>query len=656
MKASLSRERARLACPAQDIPLPAGNRLRLHGPRHWWDSFRRGAGKGTRGRARSPWMLAALILLVASPLKAEALTEADFTEILSSRFSSRPVKVYDDQESWMEERKGTFRGTFELETSLTWNPKVRVRYRVPQTHQKHNTPAADNIVMLCLWYGAAQPPESPAGKTRPKHGKPALKINSERPTDGKTPKKKAPVEKNLKLHGYMSPFSDGLGFTTFSLEIVTDENDFGNKKECYFYGGPEWVDVVRRAKAEIVKRHKLHEKKLLLYGSSMGGSFAAHLAAAMPDEVAAVAIHNAPDVPTPAARSETKWFVGVTRGDSGRQGNESLVRRLRELGTPVVHAITPPAYQKRGVGNLYHSLSGAGRHAGLSFLEGAVEQRSTQGENDPTRWPYVRDLTKPLLIRRNDRQMAGLIPESRREYLPSAKLARALQSMPPSMQTVTMEAKNSANPRCMVGLPPLGQPKGAILLSHKYQFHDLPQLLDNINFLAGKGYVVLAPRLWGEPAEVLQTSLNFVRRNPLLANLPLSLIGVGAENAALWQLLLTQRGLQPAAFIPIDFQPGDFLDRSTWPLGAKIQWPTLFLYDQKNFAQSGTSAKAREAAAKLEKVREFVEFMRKKNQIAAVRFVPLGQISEDQSAQKSIETALQFINLAVSGKIRTEFK
>lgn len=588
----------------------------------------------------------------------ETLTEGELISTLAERFASQPVKIFAEEESWAEERKATFRGSFELETSLKWNPKVRVQYRVPQTIQGRPTPSADQMLMLCLWFGAAAPPRArTVEQLLPKLPPGVAKGSKEyaRLAAAAEANERKLVESNEGLHGLMRPFSDSLDFTTFSLEIVTDRKDMGNKREAYFYGGSEWVDVVRRAQAEIVKRHHLKAKKLLLYGESLGGTFAARLGVAMADQVSGVVIQNAPEVTLPTAPANTAWLVGVTRGDSGRQGNAELVDQLRKLKTPCVHVINPPAYRLRGVGNLYHSVSPQAFRASLLFFEGIVKLQSPQGENDLRRWLYVRDTQQPLLIKRNDSQAQERIPLERREFLPSREFVHISQTMPISMQFVTLGKDDPKQPLCMVGVPPLGRPKGIIMFSHKYQYRDLPQLLNNLNFMAEQGYLVLAPRLRGSSQTMMQSALSFIKRNQVLTSLPMSFIGVGAENEALLKFLLAQRNFKPAVHVPIDFKPGGLLDEKTWPLGSRFDWPVMFLYEQKDFARAQTPEEAQQLSSDLQEVKAFVDRLRSRSQVADVRFVPAKIKSEEQSAQKEIETALAFIDASAAGKIRGRF-
>lgn len=588
------------------------------------------------------------------------LKEAELMSILAERFASQPVKTYpDEDESWAEERKSTFRGSFELDTSLKWNPKVRVQYRVPQTIQGRPTPNADQMLLLCLWFGAAAPPLAKTAdqlltKLPPGVAKGSKKYAQLASAAEANERKR--VESNEGLHRLMRPFSDSLDFTIFSLEIVTDRKDMGNKREAYFYGSPEWVDVVRRAQAEIIKRHRLKPKKLLLYGESLGGTFAERLGVAMASEVSGVVIQNAPEVTLPSAPANTAWLVGITRGDSGRQANAELVDQFRKLKTPCVHVIYPPAYRMRGVGNLYHSVSPQTFRASLLFLEGIVKLQSPQGDNDLRRWPYVRDTQQPLLIKRNDSQAQERIPLERRELLPSREFVHISQTMPVSMQFVTLGKDDPKQPLCMVGVPPLGRPKGIIMFSHKYQYRDLSQLLNNLNFMAEQGYLALAPRLRGSSQAVMQSAMSFVKRNQLLASLPISFIGVGAENEPLLKFLLTQRNFKPAVHVPIDFKPGGLLNEKGWPLGSHFDWPVMFLYEQKDFARAQTPEEAQQLGSDLQEVKDFVDRLRSRSQVADVRFVPAKIKSEEQGAQKEIETALAFIDASVTGKIRTQFK
>jgi pimeloyl-ACP methyl ester carboxylesterase len=567
-----------------------------------------------------------LLSMAGTPRRtATDLDEEELNTILMNRFSAERAKATDEKQWWSNSRRSTFKGSFTLKTSLEWNPEVKVIYRVPLNVQKRPTPDASNVVLYCTWPGGAAPYKGPL---------------------------EAP------LHGHMAGFSDHLGFTVFSLEIVTRQGEMGNKREAYFYGGPDWLDVVTRAQEEIIRRHKLKSKKLLVYGPSLGATFAQRVAVGLGEKVGGVAIQNAPEVTLPTEHTGTAWYVAVTRGDGGSQANKELAKTLRNLGTACIFSVTPPAYAARGTmtdAAFYHSVSGEAHNAALLFLQGVVTQQDRAGENDPVRWPYVRDADRPLLIMENNRVAQEKIPERRREHLPSAKLVRLLEGLPAPTQTAMLASGTGKNSACLIGLPPLGKPKGVVVVTHKYGFNDLPQLLNNLNFIAQQGYLVLVPKLRTKPEEEVRATLELIARASATAKLPTAFISVGEVNAQLWKFAIAERAFRPAAYVPINFEPGSMLDESQWPLGKRLEWPLLFLYDLKEFATVTSISAANEAEAKLKKVKSFAALQEQRNQVASVRFVPLGQKSNEQSAQKTIETALQFIDASVAGKIRTQF-
>lgn len=577
------------------------------------------------------WLAIAEGDAMSAPLDSSArdsavITEPQLTNILADRFAGQQINNF-DIDAPIQERKSIFKGSFDLETSLKWNPTVKVLYRIPMTVEKRPTANASHIVLYCSWVGGARP------QRPPKYGEPT---------------------KQNPLYDEMKPFSDDLDFTGFSLEIVTDQGEMENRREAYFYAGPEWVDVVLRAREEIIRRHHLEKRKLLIYGPCVGGVFAERLAVAMPAMVCAVAIQNAPQVSLPALRANTAWFVGVTRGDAGRTANLELVETLRKLGTPCLHVTTPPASSGGAVD--YHSVSPEARRAAGLFLQGVAKLEDSGGESDPARWPYVRDQAQPLTILLNDQQTVSHIPLERREYLPSQEFGRALQNMAVPAQAVTLGPINSRGTSCMVGVPPVGTPKGIIIYSHDYNFPDLARFMENINFLSAQGYLVLAPRLKGNSEVAIQTTLDFVLKSKLLANLPRSFIAVGSGNDPLWKILLTQRNIKPTMYVPIDFEPGQLMDQAKWPEGARIDWPVVFLYGQKNFKGPETPNEASRPVAEIESVNNFVDGQQRRNQVAAVTYVPGTIRFKEQMAQKSIEAAVQIIDSAIAGKISIPFK
>lgn len=566
--------------------------------------------------------------------KSSKIGTQELVDILTERFSSPPVQILDSHDERVDKTLKTYEGSFLLETPLKWNPQVEVIYKIPLRRDKLPGPHASNIVMLGFYPGAVQPP----GIKLDKAGKPVME-------NGK------PVMEESRIKGPLSYYADKLGYTAFSMQIVTKKGEWNDPKESYINGGPEWVDIVFRAKAEIEKRYRLKQKKLLLCGMSLGGTFVERIAAARPDEVAAVAMHSAPDITLPKAETDTAWFLGISRGDAMYGSYNHLFNALADLKDNTTFSIFPPNYNQRGLGgNFYHSESAVASTAARSFLKGVVDA-SPEGKIDITKWPFVRDRMKPLRIYRTGATVAAQIPSENREYLPSKAFVQCLESIPAPMQTVSLGKLNGRELKCLVGLPPLGKPKGAIIYSEKLIYSNIATMVDNIYYLANQGYLVFAPNLANLDAAAIKTTVGFIKKTPLLSQLPLVYVGSGEKGNCMWDFVAKDPEATPKAVAMISFEPGDALDESKWPVGLGIKCPILFVYDEKPLMNVATAEQAHESLAKVHAVAEFVKRCKERHQPARVIYIPKDSGSEIRVTQKAMESVDGIVSKLLEGRL-----
>jgi len=556
------------------------------------------------------------------------LGDNELVELLAERFGASPVRVLDSDNKKIDRSIKVVSESFELTTDFKYNPKVRVVYSIPLRSNSTAGPDADNIVLQAFWPVAMQP-----FKTETVNGREEQVPNTE------------PEEAARNI-------SYKCGYTAFSIYITSPREMWSDPRESYFQGGREWVDLVFRAQDEIIKRHKLKAKGLLLMGHSLGGTFVQRIAAARPDRVAGIAVFSAPEITLPTEKSDTAWFLGITRGDSMRREYERLYGRLVETTANVVFNIFPPNYERRGAGaNFYHSFTQLGVDACRSFLRGVVSGMSPQGDVDVTKWPYIRDRNKPLRIFPIGHQNAKKIPTTDREYLPSREFVEILQSLPAPLQFVNLPNGQGGTIKCSVGLPPLGRPRGVILYCQSFDFRNLPQIFDNIYYLAENGYVVIAPRLDKMPQRTIATALEFVRTAKVFQRVPLALLGNGPVGSAMWQTAALDRRIQPKAVAVMEFEPGDLLDESKLPPGCGIKSPVMFVYDEALLTNVSTSTGARASLERVSTIKGYIAACKERSQLARVSFVPKDTESPGMVAQKSVQASADFLTKVIENRV-----
>ena len=575
------------------------------------------------------------------PFETPQLTASELEDLLQERFSSVAIKIPDSY----DERPGKglliYEGSFTLETKLVHNPKVEIVYRVPLVSKNRPGPDADNIVMVGIYHGAIQP-------------------RIKKILDGKEVSEKSP------LHGALKPFADQLGYSAFTMHIATTPEMASDHREYYAYGGPDWVDLVYRAKAEIEKRHKLKQRKLLLFGTSEGGQFVQNIAAAAPEKVAAVSTQSGPNITPPNTASETAWFLAITRGDSMQTAYEGVYNRLLEQNASVIFNIFQPSYKFRGLSaNFYHSQSAIATLASRSFLRGVVDHYDSKNSIDRTKWPYVRDRTRPLRIYQSGADQAKAIPEGNREYLPSRAFAQCLQAVPAPMQSVTLISNGVPAVKAFVAVPPLGKPKGTIVYAEAFNIRDLPHMFDNIYYLAAMGYVVVAPQMRKSDSHDILSAAEFAANSKVLGKYPMAMVGYGPKANLAWDVVARNREIAPKAVAMLEFTPCDSFDESKLPPGRRMDAPIVFVYDEHPLTDVTTSDEAKKSIEIVSAVREFVAKCNERKQLAKVVIVPkpeqaknTGQVALEQAdklehvrvAQISLEAAERFITKVIENK------
>jgi len=559
-----------------------------------------------------------------NPFETREVSESELVQILQDRFS---YDGFAKRISIQNHRLNVFEGSFTLETNLKTNPKVEIIYAIPLNPNRSAGPKADNIVMEGQWPGAMEP------------------------TNGVTVVKGKTIPRKRGLPGDLRSYCDSLGCTVFMPLIHSPREIWNDPKESYFQGGKEWVDLVFRAQQEIIKRHHLRPHKLILCGFSLGATFVERVAAARPEAVAAVAVQDAPEisVPNPDAKSDAVWFLEINRGDSMRSEYARLCKALVQQKRSMIFTIFPPNYDsRRGDGELnYHIESWLTETARFLFIKGILEKQTPDGANDLRKWIYVRDRTNPVGIFAATSDRAKNIPEEKREYLPSKDFVDLLQSLPAPMQILTLsDPQHRKDIKSFVGLPPLGKPTGVAIYLHKPELMDIPRLIDNIYFLTGKGFLVIAPKLRDFDDAALQGISQFVKKAQPLQALPLVYVGWGDANNFMWRSIADLKVAPPNALAAIGFRVTDDFDPVKLPVGGGIKCPMLFVYDERPLMAVNTEEEAQKSLKTVSSVKQYVEACRVKGQFARVAVIAApaeGPIRGPISDQQAINYASDFV-------------
>jgi len=190
------------------------------------------------------------------------------------------------------------------------------------------------------------------------------------------------------------------------------------------------------------------------------------------------------------------------------------------------------------------------------------------------------------------------------------------------MQTVTLPTGGVKRVKAFVGLPPLGKPKGVILYSQAFNILELQHMFDNIYFLAGLGYVVVAPQMKKNDSADFLAAMNFYKVSKALGKFPMAVIGYGPKGNSAWDAVARNRDVLPKAVAMLEFTPRDTLDESKLPPGAQMAAPVVFVFDEYPLTDVETSDEAKTSADIVTTVKEFVVKCEERNQLAKVVIIP----------------------------------
>lgn len=283
-----------------------------------------------------------------------------FPDIVSSQVAL-PLPIKDALEFPSDTPKHhVLEGSYVFPTRISDNLEIKLAYRVPSDLKGNPLPSASNIVYFAI-----------------------------PPVWGKNSK-----DRDYLKEDYIRKLSDVYGYTVFTIGFNMDKTSIDNVEEAYYYNESGSFDIVFSVQDWMTKQFGLQPRKLLLLGSSGGGIMASQMAMHREDRVEAVAFTGARNFPRPNKKSNVHWCIVNTRGDVRNSENMQFVKKLRELGTNVLYAETPPnipPYAKAVYqGDHHSSVTKHTYNILLEFLHSVVELRNADGDILPaSEWPYA---------------------------------------------------------------------------------------------------------------------------------------------------------------------------------------------------------------------------------------------------------------------------
>jgi dienelactone hydrolase len=460
-----------------------------------------------------------------------------------------------------------FEGSHTIPGKLYANPEVKVDFRIPLGPDGKAGPNAHNIVFYAPWL----------------------------------------PQKKIMKQEYIKHFSDKLGYTIFSFAINTDEKDIDDRKKCYYYPESGWFDKVFAAQEYLTKEYKLQPRKLLIMGISAGSTMAANIAVHRPTQVEAIAITGGSKYDLPKEKIQIPWCVLVTRGDMRIPANNDFVQKGRALGMNMLHAHTSPDWAKLMDKNFLHIPNQLALSLLENYLEGVVRMRdANNGLLAPEKWPLIASSKTPDNIVANTEEELQKIPAEERLFFPSSEFAELWKKNPADAEPF-LDA-SSDNPSKFISRP-LGKPKGVIVYGHSWIKGDRDGAVQNFQYLAEKGYIVLGRNITEKDAEGIaefrETTQEALAQFP---DLPIYLMGFARAGRLAILTACTDTDPRIKALAAISAEP----DRPTPDVSpkhqiSKLKIPLFLSYGDKDQGTPKKVDRARQLADTLKRDKKPVE-------------------------------------------------
>jgi hypothetical protein len=329
----------------------------------------------------------------------------------------------------------------------------------------------------------------------------------------------------------------------------------------------------------------------------------------------------------------------VTRGDVRVPANQEFVEKTRAIGMNVLYARTPPDWKKKMDPNFLHIPNQLAISMLESYLEGVVKMRdANNGVTDITKWPFVASVKDD----RNVVSSAGAsIPPNEKLYFPSAEFAELWKSNPPEVAPF-VAASAAGNSGELFITQPVGQPKGVIAYAHSWNEETKDEVLQNLQYLSEKGFIVVAKRITDSDtyglAEVKDLTRNVLQK---YENYPVYLAGFA--RAGRFAILSACGELDPrikgvAAIAAEPDRPN--ADQSPKNFISKLKIPIFLAYGEQDEG----------SPKKIDRAKQLVDLIKRQGTQAEITVFPKVDFNLEAKWFDGLDKVASFFEQSASGK------
>jgi pimeloyl-ACP methyl ester carboxylesterase len=319
------------------------------------------------------------------------------------------------------------------------------------------------------------------------------------------------TERNFFQRDFHKWFPEKAGFSIFSLEIYSTNEDIGVRDKYYCFSEAGWYDVVFKAQAKIIQDFKLKPRKLLIIGESAGAAMAQQMGVHCLDRIDAIAMVGGGYFDPQKEKSKIAWLALNTWGCPGVEANRDFQKEAAELGFQVLRAETPPIWEKKGKQHFHHSPS----DTAFSLMQ-----------------IFIRDIAKI----RDDNN--GIVPPpdkwscssgtgDAKMYFPSKGFEAIWESLPHNSIRIITQYQDKADFNFTLKLPDKKYDR-VVLFVHDPAYYESTLPIDNIYRIAELGAVCISVGLgedYFKSLKNIEDALGkILKENP---NLPVYVAGSG---------------------------------------------------------------------------------------------------------------------------------
>lgn len=284
----------------------------------------------------------------------------------------------------------------------------------------------------------------------------------------------AGARKALEKRPELRRYANALGMTIFTVEITTDTKYLGDEQKYYCYAVSGWHEVAIKAREKIMEEFKLENRKMLIVGDSVGGSYAQQIAARYPGLVDAAAFAGG-RLFGEIKKNDISWLILSTWECPGMANSQTLAREYALLGMNVLQTETPPILPGGPADHLFHHVPSL---AAMNLLEDYLSALRDMRKKNGGRIPPSKDWPVKETILGKDYSF------------PSAAVAEGWKKLPNGMRSEI--AQKELLPIVLEPEKPDNNSK-VVIYAHDPEVHNTI-LEDNMCFIALQGDYAVALR------------------------------------------------------------------------------------------------------------------------------------------------------------------